>query len=84
MQYIRNLLMKAAKECDMEIIRYIEIRFPTLFSTANNAGLRPYEEYLEQGGQDHRVYLSLMPAYEPAWSIPAWYGKPHAYLNAKW
>ena len=84
MQYIRNLLASAAKERNMELIRCIEIRFPALFSTANNAGLLPYQEYIEQGGQDYGVYLSLMPAYEAAWSVPAWYGQSETWRKATW
>ena len=84
MQNIRTLLATAAKESNMELIRNIEIRFPALLLNTNKAGLLPYQEYLEQGGQDYRVYLSLMPAYEQAWSVPTWYGKPGAYLHATW
>ena len=84
MQNIRNLLATAAMEGNIEIIRIIEIRFPALFITSNKAGLLPYEEYVAQGGQNYRVYLSLIPAYEPAWAVPAWYGKQGAYLHASW
>ena len=75
-------LMEAAHSGNIKLIQMLETYWPELLRGRN--GVLACDEYYQQGGQNMVVYANLIPAYDPTWVIPEWYGKPGAYLHASW